>query len=145
MTTTPASHAILYPIAAMMLLVAVITTLMLRERIAEMKSRRIHPQKVATSSLMAQVLQNTHAADNYKNLFEMPVLFYALCLALHASHTTGIAWLVAAWVYVGLRVWHSVIHVTHNRVMLRFQVFAASGTVLLALWIAFAAELLMRA
>ena len=79
---------IFYPIAAMVVLVSVVMALMLRERIAEMTARRIHPNKVASSSQMGAVLQNTRGADNFRNLFEMPVLFYVLCVANSATHST---------------------------------------------------------
>jgi hypothetical protein len=135
---------ILLPIAVLVALVMVIAALMLRERMQEMKSRRIHPQKVATSSQMAGVLQNTRAADNYKNLFEMPVLFYACCLALLALQAVTPLLLGLAWAYVVLRIVHSVIHVGYNKVMHRFNVFALSTLVLLLMWVLLVAHLLQR-
>lgn len=42
--------------------------------------------------------------------------------------------LMTAWVYVGLRVLHSLIHLTYNHVIQRMLVFAASNVVLVALW-----------
>jgi hypothetical protein len=136
--------AILYPMAAMLLLVCVVMVLMLRERVAEMKARRIHPQKLPSSSQMSATLQNTRAADNYRNLFEMPVLFYALCLALLATQAASSGFVLAAWAYVALRVVHSVIHLGYNTVMHRFTVFALSSTLLLAMWIAFIVQLAHR-
>ncbi|MBS0413400.1 MAG: MAPEG family protein, partial [Proteobacteria bacterium] len=43
--------------------------------------------------------------------------------------------LAFAWPYVGLRVMHSVIHITYNRVLHRLTAFALSNVVLMALWI----------
>lgn len=129
--------AILYPIAAMLLLVAVVMALMLRERIAEMKSRRIHPQKVASSSQMSAVLQNTRASDNYKNLFELPVFFYVLCLALMATQLVSAGFVWGAWAFVALRVLHSFIHLGYNNVMHRFQVFMISSVLLIVMWAGF--------
>jgi hypothetical protein len=45
---------------------------------------------------------------------------------------------------VALRVWHAVIHLTHNRVMLRFRVFVASSVLLLFLWVCFVVLLMLR-
>ena len=128
----------------MLLLVAVVMALMLRERIAEMTERRIHPQKVASSSQMNAVLQNTRAADNYRNLFELPVLFYALCLALYATQGVNLAFVAAAWAYVGLRVLHSFIHIGYNKVMHRFSVFVTSSALLAAMWVAFVVQIAQR-
>ena len=135
----------LYPIAAMMLLVAVVTVRMLVERIGEMKKRRIHPQKFASSTQLSGALEHTRGADNYKNLFELPVMFYALCLALYATQTSSTWLLAGAWVYVALRYVHSTIHLSYNKVMHRFTVFAVSVAVLSALWVGFTLQLLMRA
>lgn len=132
---------IFFPMAAMFLLVVIVTCLMLRERIAEMKSRKIHPKKVASSTQMAQVLENTQAADNYKNLFEMPVFFYLLCIALFATQKVTHLWCMTAWVYVVLRAIHSYIHISYNNVMHRFTAFALSAGVLAGLWLVFIWEL----
>ena len=103
-------------------------------RVREMREQRIHPQTASTSLQMASQLQNVQAADNFKNLFEVPVLFYALCaVALAVSHVP--AWLaIGAWLFVALRVAHSVIHCTYNKVMHRFPVFMLGFAVLVALW-----------
>jgi hypothetical protein len=135
---------ILYPVAGMLMLVCIVTVLMLRERIAEMKDRRIHPQKVASSSQMSIVLHNTRAADNYKNLFEMPVLFYVLCLALFATQMVSPLFVTSAWVYVLLRCVHSFIHMGYNKVMHRFTVFAISVALLAAMWLIFVVQLVQR-
>jgi hypothetical protein len=133
--------AIFYPIAVMMLLVVIVTCLMLKERMVEMKTLKIHPNKVASSSQMNAVLKNTRAADNYKNLFEMPVLFYALCLALYATQSVSQGFLWAAWAYVALRVVHSFTHIGYNNVMHRFSVFAFSMWVLAGMWAVFVWQL----
>ena len=131
--------AILYPIAAMMALVFIVACLMLKERIRDLKTLRIRPNdpRVASSSQMSATLKNTRAADNYKNLFEVPVLFYALCLALLFTQAVNSAWLGAAWLYILFRVAHSFLHIAHNRVMIRLAVFLTSLCLLLSMWAVF--------
>ena len=136
---------IFYPLAAMVVLVFVVVCLMLRERVNEFKSRKIHPQKLPSSSQMLAVLENTRAADNYKNLFEMPVLFYVLCLAVYATNLVGLGMLVAAWAYVALRVAHSAIHIGYNKVMHRLKVFVCSALLLAGMWGVFVVQLLNKA
>lgn len=135
---------IVYPMLAMMLLTVVVMVAMLRERSAEVKARGLTMRDIPSGSQMATVLHNTRAADHYKNLFEMPVFFYALCLALLATEMVGTGIVVGAWIYVALRVVHAWIHLGSNRVGHRMRVFAASTTLLLAMWIAFAAQLALR-
>ncbi len=81
------------------------------------------------------------AGRNFSNLFEVPVLFYVLCLCLFVTRTVSMDFLVMAWVYVALRVVHSLIHVTYNRIFHRFSVYAVSCFLLLATWIMFAMTL----
>jgi hypothetical protein len=45
--------------------------------------------------------------------------------------------IAAAWIYVGLRLLHSGIHLASNRVRQRLLAFALSNFVLLAMWIKF--------
>jgi hypothetical protein len=72
---------------------------------------------------------------NYMNLLELPVLFYVISLLLVMTQQATPAMCTLAWVYVGLRIAHSLIHLTVNQVIVRMLVFASSNFVLLALWI----------
>jgi hypothetical protein len=71
---------------------------------------------------------------NYMNLLELPTLFYAACLGLCVVGKVNDVDLVLAWSYVGVRAVHSLVHLTYNRVLHRFLLFATSNFVLAALW-----------
>ena len=71
---------------------------------------------------------------NMMNLLELPVLFYVACLAYYAIDRVSGTALVLAWGYVGLRIAHSAIHLSYNRVRDRLTVYAASNFVLVSLW-----------
>jgi hypothetical protein len=72
-------------------------------------------------------------ADNYNNLMEQPTLFYALALTLAVLGAGDGLNAALAWLYVGLRIAHSLVQALVNVVMLRFAVFAAASLVLLAM------------
>lgn len=72
-------------------------------------------------------------ADNFNNLLEQPTQFYAVLLGLSLLDVKDKRTVRLAWTYVGLRLVHSVIHVSTNNVSLRFPVFAASSVALLGL------------
>jgi hypothetical protein len=116
------------------LLVAVVGACMYARRVGEVRARRINPQKLATSRGAAEILQDVAAADNFRNLFEAPVLFFAVCCALAITDGVTPAQLALAWTYVVLRAAHSAIHLTYNRVMHRLAVFIASMAVVFAMW-----------
>ena len=67
------------------------------------------------------------AADNYNNLQEQPTQFYAVALALTLLDIKDATTVNLAWAYVGLRIAHSLIHVSYNNPLIRFPVFAASS------------------
>jgi hypothetical protein len=69
------------------------------------------------------------------NLFEVPVLFYVVSLVALSLRVDDRSTLTLAWTYVVLRVVHTSIHLTYNRVMHRMLVFMSSNLVLLALWV----------
>ncbi len=135
---------ILYPVAAMVLQVMIVMALMLRERVREMMTRRIHPQKFPSSTQLAAALENTRGADNFKNLFEAPVLFYVLCLALLATQTSSTLFVALAWLYVALRYAHSFIHLGYNKVMHRFKVYLASTVLLAVMWVLLVVQLIAQ-
>jgi hypothetical protein len=132
---------ILQPVVALVLLTAVVWVRLYVERLGEMRERRIDPQSISTSTSRNATLARTSGADNFKNLLEMPVLFYVLCLALLAAGEVSTGFVQVAWVYVALRTVHSLIHLTYNRVVHRFLAYAASSLVLFGAWVAFAMEL----
>ena len=72
-------------------------------------------------------------AHNYNHLHEAPTVFYAVALVLAIVGQGDGLNATLAWVYVGLRVLHSLIQAVVNRVMVRFLVFALSSLVLIAL------------
>jgi hypothetical protein len=70
-------------------------------------------------------------ADNLRNLFEVPVLFYATLGYLYMTRSVDTVYIYASWAYVALRFLHSAIHCNHGPVMPRFGAYAASS---MSLW-----------
>jgi hypothetical protein len=72
-------------------------------------------------------------AHNYNHLHEAPTVFYAVALVLALTGQGDGVNLTVAWVYVGLRVVHSIFQSTVNRVAPRFLLFVLSSIALMAL------------
>ena len=72
-------------------------------------------------------------AHNYNHLHEAPTVFYAVALALAMIGQGDGMNATIAWIYVGLRIVHSVFQATINKVMPRFVLFALSSLALIAL------------
>jgi hypothetical protein len=71
--------------------------------------------------------------NNIRNQFEVPVLFYVLCLMLWALQTTGVAVQVLAWIFVLSRMAHAWVHTHSNVVPIRRRIFTVGVIALLAL------------
>ncbi len=141
----PANHLLLIAAClAMVLLTAIVGLTMLRNRVREMMRKRLDAQQIADSTRMAAQLQDIQAADNFRNLFEVPVLFYTLvAIALATGYVPS--WLVVCtWIFVALRVAHSLIHCTYNKVFHRLAVFLPGFALLIGMWSAFFLALLSR-
>ncbi len=128
------------PCAALVGLTALVWLKLYVDRLGEMRTKGIDPQALARARDAAG-LERSAAADNFRNLFEVPVLFYVLCIALVLNGGSTPAYVRAAWAYVALRAVHSLIHVTYNRVVHRFLVYVTSTLLLFGMWAAFVADL----
>ena len=123
--------------ASQVILTLIVCMTMLVHRVMLMKKLRLHPQAVALSADRLKHYKDTRLSDNYNHLFELPVVFYVLCmLAIICQHVPN--WLVTlAWGFVFSRVVHSLIQCTYNRVMHRFSVFFIGLLIIIIMWFGF--------
>ncbi len=127
--------AILQPVVILMAWTMVMWLWMYATRIPAMSKANIKADDVRKTKGLDDALpdQVQWKAHNYNHLHEQPTVFYAVCLLL-----AMVGWgegmnALLAWIYVGLRITHSVVQVTANKVMVRFVLFALSSLVLIAL------------
>ncbi|PZO74945.1 MAG: hypothetical protein DI640_06795 [Sphingomonas taxi] len=128
---------ILRPMVVLIAWTLVMLGWMLVTRLPAMKAAGVDMGKLvgtkaadADRSLPPQAQWKAH---NYNHLMEQPTLFYAVCALLALSGTgNGVnAWI--AWGYVALRIVHSLVQATSNRVRVRFVFFILSSVMLVAL------------
>jgi hypothetical protein len=129
--------AILQPVVALLAWTMVMWLWMYATRIPAMNKAGIDGTKLVGSdgaSLRAKLPETVSwKADNYNHLHEAPTVFYAVALVLAIiGHGEGLNALLA-WAYVALRIAHSIVQATVNRVLVRFALFALSSLVLMAL------------
>jgi hypothetical protein len=72
-------------------------------------------------------------SHNFNHLHESPTVFYAVALALAIIGQGDGLNVTIAWIYVALRIAHSLVQALWNRVMVRFLLFALSSLALMAL------------
>jgi hypothetical protein len=126
---------ILAPLLALVLWSFVMAAWLYATRIPAIAKHNIvyDPRRPAEEFHMQLPAQVRWKADNYNNLMEQPTLFYAVTLTLALLGAGGGLNTGLAWLYVGLRIAHSLVQATVNVVMVRFALFLAASLVLLML------------
>ena len=127
-----AQTVIFGPFFATMRLTLVVWAYMYFRRIRFINRNDFGPEDLAPArfaELSPPAVSNP--SDNLKNLFEMPVLFYALTLYLFTTQQVDATYVTAAWCFVVFRVLHSVMHCSVNIVPVRFFLYLLSSV---AVW-----------
>ncbi|WP_419815031.1 MAPEG family protein [Glacieibacterium sp.] len=134
--------AILWPTLALVALIFAVLITMAVQRLGYIKRNPPAATDFASADSAARYYQPVaRAGDNYVNLFEMPVLFFALVPLLLIFHHAGHVQVALAWIYVALRLVHSIIHIGPNKVPQRFAVFLVSCIVLAVMWVGFGIDM----
>ena len=125
---------LLTPVLALVAWSLVVWFWMYATRIPAMQKSGLDPQDARFPGSLSVLPDSARqVADNYNHLMEQPTLFYALIFYLQLSGQTDATNVALAWAYVALRIVHSLVQGTINRVAIRFLVFAVSSLVLIAL------------
>ena len=95
--------------------------------------------KIPLPSSAAEI---TKQADrNLANLFEFPILFYAICIVLYVSGKVDVYFVLLGFWFVGLRVAHSVYHIFINGFIgdmpIRALLWLPSLAIVILMWIRF--------
>lgn len=126
---------ILQPAVALMVWTMIIWAWMYVTRIPAMQQAHIQPDDAQVPGILdAKLPQKVQSkAHNYNHLHEQPTVFYAVAIVLAILGQGDGMNAFLGWIYVGLRVVHSLVQVTANKVMVRFVLFLISSLVLIAL------------
>ncbi len=125
---------ILYPLFAMAALTFYIT----------IRLARVRMRAVIQHGLQATYFKYNQGGEppefmlrteqHYVNLFELPVLFYVVCLLAYVTSSVDLLTVLLAWLFVGSRCLHTYIHIRLNKLLKRRRIFIFSTFVLIALW-----------
>ena len=131
---------IFWPVLAQVLLVYIVYGVMGRRRFVAVKSGEAKVGQFKTRS--TEPASSVTVAANLCNQFELPVLFYVLCLTLHVTNGVNYLTLALMWIFVLTRYFHAWVHLTSNNLRLRSRSSFLGATVLALAWIWFALHLL---
>ncbi|TPL90301.1 MAPEG family protein [Mesorhizobium sp. B2-3-12] len=131
---------IFWPVLAHVLLIYIVYVVIGRRRYIAVKSgeAKVGQYKVRSTEPASTVT----VANNLINQFELPVLFYVLCLTLHMTNGVNYITLALMWIFVASRYFHAWFHLTSNNLLLRNRSFVLGAVVLALGWIWLALHLL---
>lgn len=124
-----------YPMFAMAILSIGVALYLFSLRVSMSKAGVVDPRvfKLNKSKDIPDILVQT--SNNFSNLFEIPVLFYAACLAAIVTSQQTITLQILAWLFVLSRIIHTYIHLTRNKIIPRLFAFISGVILVLIMWI----------
>lgn len=129
--------AILQPVVALAIWTMVMWLWMYAIRIPAMMKAKVDPDRLVNDPdvTLDKVLppRVQWKAHNYNHLHEAPTVFYAIAIVLAITGQGDGLNAGLGWAYVGVRIVHSLVQATVNKVPLRFAIFVLSSLILLAL------------
>lgn len=135
----PTSTAIFWPVIAQVALVFSIYLLMMRRRFGAVRSGTAKAKDYVIPTI--EPAPSATVARNLINQFELPLLFYLVCVLLYLTAGAGPLAVIVAWLFVLSRLAHAYVHVTSNRLMVRQRLFTVGFVLNFVLWVLFAAHI----
>ncbi len=129
------SFALIYPMFAMVLLTAVVLAVLFRSRVHAVTSGQVVGTYYKTQRGDEEPDALVQLSRQFRNLFEAPTLFYAVCIVAMISGQSALLLQALAWMYVLLRVAHAHIHTGRNKLRPRILVYLCSWIVLFLMWV----------
>ncbi len=117
------SIAVLYPVLAQIILTLVLLMIMGLQRQSALNSGSVTVDDIALDNTRWPERARQYA-NCYSNQFELPVIFYVLCLMAQITNAASLLFLILAWIFVVSRVVHAFEHTTSNVVRRRGRIFA---------------------
>jgi hypothetical protein len=138
---TMEATTIFKPVTLLALWTLVIVSMVGYRRVKAGLSKQITPQDFKygeSSHVPAEVTIPNRA---FMNLLEAPVLFYLATVVIFLTQRVDPMYVKLAWIYLFLRLGHSLVHITYNHVVHRLTLYALSNVTLAAIWLRLCSQL----
>ena len=128
------SNHIIWPVLAQVFLTLTMLILLGVRKAKAVKTGAVNRQQAALNNRVwpEDVVK---VSNNIANQFEVPVLFYVLCLVLYSINAVSLVAIVLAWLFVLSRFAHAYVHIGSNYVPMRLRLYLVGGFVLIAMLI----------
>jgi hypothetical protein len=123
-------HGMIAPVVALAAWSLVMLIWLYMTRIPAMSGAKIKPGAATKAQMEALPAWANNPANNYNHLMEQPTIFYAISFALHLLDQANDVNIGLAWLYVAIRIVHSLVQATVNIILIRFLIFSVGSIVL---------------
>lgn len=125
----------LYPMFLMVLLTFIVGCIAVKVRFSSVKNGSVHVKsfRLMDGKNVPDIVIKT--TRNFNNQFEIPTLFYVICVLYISLGIESFIAVIFAWLFVSLRFIHSYIHITYNNILHRMLTFWAAFICVMVLWV----------
>ena len=131
--------AIFWPMFAHVALIYGVYFLISKRRIEAIKAGSAKSSRFREN--LVEPPESRFVRNNLANQFELPVLFYTLCIALFVTNGVTLFAVTLAWLFVASRYIHCRIHTTTNRIRHRRPIFIIGWLLIGVMWVIFALQI----
>lgn len=126
------STQIMWPVLAQIFLTLIMFIILGLRKAKALKAGEVNRQQRALNN-RAWPEDVIKVSNNIANQFEVPVLFYVLCLVLYSINAVGMISIVLAWLFTLSRFAHAYVHIGSNYIPMRFRLFLVGCLVMIAM------------
>jgi hypothetical protein len=127
--------ALMYPTVVVILLTFIVGFTLLAYRFSLVRNGQLKPGYFKLNRGGKPPARHEALEHNFSNLFEVPMLYYAAVAIAIATQHIDATLVTLAWLFVGLRIAHTLVHVLYNNVMHRLCVFFAGVITVGVIWV----------
>ena len=127
-------YRLVFPMLALVLLTFGVAVVLFRARVRSVREGHTAVSYFRTFQGSPEPEFLAKPTRQFANLFELPTLFYAGCLAAMVTGATGALPLALAWGFVAARLAHAWVHLGRNRIRHRLPIYLTGWVCVLALW-----------
>ena len=129
------STHLVFPMAFYVLYMWCLAAFMFNSRVRAIKTGEVAAKYFKAYNTQPPAERTILIGRHYDNQFQVPMLFFAGCLAHMLVGKADLWTLVSAWLFIGTRLLHSKIHLGSNILQRRVAAFAAGWFVVVVLWL----------
>lgn len=134
--------ALIIPTAVLVSLTYIVSLCLVFYRFYLVRTGAVHPGYFKLNKGGKPPKRHEALEHNYSNLFEVPVLFYTIVAIAIATQHINETLVTLAWVFVGLRIAHTLVHIAYNNILHRLAIFFAAYVAVGVMWVRVVSDVL---